>query len=143
VELPERAALPGAGDLGNAPRLARRAVLQGTGRIPAGSARRPATHEEEILTEIVTWIAPVTGIVAAVMVAANVSSRFTGYGFIVFTVSSVAWVALGVLESMTSVIVQNAVLFVINLLGIYRWLFVRSRYEAGAAAAAARASRRA
>lgn len=88
-----------------------------------------------------SWAAPITGIGAAIMVALNVSTRFTGYGFIVFTFSSVAWVALGVIEGLTSVIVQNAVLFFVNLLGIYRWLFIKHRYEQGAAAATRRSLR--
>jgi hypothetical protein len=80
-------------------------------------------------------VAPVTGITAAIMVAINLSSQFTGWGFVVFTVSSVAWVALGLAEGLQSLVIQNGILFLINLVGIYRWLFVKYRYEKGAAAA--------
>lgn len=82
-----------------------------------------------------------TGIAAAIMVAINLGNRFTGWGFVVFTVSSVCWVALGIAEEMRSLVIQNAVLFVINLVGIYRWLFVKYRYEKGAAAAERAAGR--
>jgi hypothetical protein len=86
-------------------------------------------------TDILSWVAPITGVSAAVMVAINLGTRFTGWGFVVFTVSSVAWVALGLAEGIQSIVIQNGVLFVINLVGIYRWLFVKYRYEKGAAAA--------
>jgi hypothetical protein len=75
------------------------------------------------------------------MVAINLSSRFTGWGFVVFTVSSVAWVVLGLTQGLQSLVIQNGVLFVINLVGIYRWLFVKYRYEKGAAAAERTAGR--
>jgi hypothetical protein len=86
-------------------------------------------------------VAPVTGISAAIIVALNLGSRFTGWGFVVFTVSSACWVGLGIAEGVPSLVIQNAVLFVINLVGIYRWLFVKYRYEKGAAAAERAASR--
>jgi hypothetical protein len=88
------------------------------------------------------WLAPATCIIAALMVAANAGTRITGYGFIVFSASSAAWVAYGVLRDETSLIVQNAVLLAINLVGIWRWLGLRLRYERGAWRAALRARRR-
>jgi hypothetical protein len=97
--------------------------------------------EGVLSTGILSWLAPLTGITAAIMVAINLSSRFTGWGFVVFTVSSVAWVALGLAEGLQSLVIQNGVLFVINLVGIYRWLFVKYRYEKGAAAAEREARR--
>jgi hypothetical protein len=78
------------------------------------------------------WVAAVTCILAALMVAANAGTRLTGYGFVVFTVSSVLWVAYGVLQHERGLIVQNAVLLVVNLVGIWRWLGLRRRYERGA-----------
>ncbi len=42
------------------------------------------------MQEIANWVAPVATTIAALMVALNRGSRFTGYGFIVFSVGSVA-----------------------------------------------------
>lgn len=45
----------------------------------------------------------------------------------VFTVSSGAWVALGLLEDEPPLIMQNIALTGVNLFGIYRWLIVKAR----------------
>ena len=76
------------------------------------------------LGEIIRWSASVSGILAAVVVALNLGRRITGIGFVVFTVSSVSWMAAGYLENLPSLVTQNVVLTAINLLGIYRWLIL-------------------
>ena len=43
-----------------------------------------------------SWVATVATIIAALMTASNLGPRITGYGFIVFTVGSIAWLALGI-----------------------------------------------
>jgi nicotinamide riboside transporter PnuC len=73
------------------------------------------------------YLAMVSGIIAAVMVSANFGRKVTGYGFAVFAASSLVWVAFGVMKGELPLIVQNGVLFVINLLGIYRWLIMKER----------------
>ncbi|MBK8199859.1 MAG: hypothetical protein IPK75_16035 [Acidobacteria bacterium] len=73
------------------------------------------------------YLAMVSGIIAAVMVSANFGRKVTGYGFAVFAASSLIWVAFGVMKGELPLIVQNGVLFVINLLGIYRWLIMKAR----------------
>jgi hypothetical protein len=65
------------------------------------------------------------------MVAANLNARITVCGFAIFTVASIAWIADGVLEGKTSLVVQNVVLLLINVLGVWRWL-PRAGKEAGA-----------
>ena len=47
------------------------------------------------MTDIVSWIATLATIGAALMTASNLGPRITGYGFIVFTVGALAWLALG------------------------------------------------
>lgn len=76
--------------------------------------------------EAVRWLATGTGICAAIVVSLNLGTRITGWGFVVFTVSSTAWVAAGLLGGLPSLVVQNAVLTVINVIGIYRWLIRRA-----------------
>lgn len=88
-----------------------------------------------MIADIAGWLAPVFTTVAAVMVAANLGSRITGLGFIVFAAGSVAWLVVGVATGQNNLSFQNAVLFVINVIGVWRWLAVRARYERGAARA--------
>lgn len=67
------------------------------------------------------WFATVTGIVAAIMVASN--TAVSGWGFVVFTFSSISWVVAGWLMNTKSLMSLNVVLTVVNLAGVWRWLF--------------------
>lgn len=89
------------------------------------------------LNTIVGWIAAISGTAAALMVSLNFGQRITGYGFVIFTVSSVAWILTGWLDGEFALLTQNAVLLGINCLGIYRWLIRparRATLEGGAKA---------
>lgn len=66
--------------------------------------------------------ASVTTIIAAILVAANISARAMVAGFSIFTVASLAWIAAGWLETQPSLYIQNAVLLLVNIAGIWRWL---------------------
>ncbi len=81
------------------------------------------------------WIAPLATTIAAIMVAANLGSRFTGWGFVVFTIGSIGWIAIGVLTDQPNLLWQNAFLTLVNAVGIWRWLGLRARYEKGSAKA--------
>jgi hypothetical protein len=59
---------------------------------------------------------------AATILAAARNARVTVSGFAVFIVASIAWMIDGWLESKSSLLIQNAVLLLINALGIWRWL---------------------
>jgi hypothetical protein len=72
------------------------------------------------------WFSTGAAMIAAVVVAARFTPRITGYGFVVFTASSLGWIAAGAMTGMSSLVVQNIVLTVINLFGVYRWLVLRS-----------------
>src|SRR3546814_3308385 len=54
------------------------------------------------------WFATVTGIVAAIMVASN--TVVSGWGFVVFTFSSISWVVAGWLMNTKSLMSLNVVL---------------------------------
>ena len=86
---------------------------------------------------IATWVAPVATTIAALMTASNLGSRITGYGFIVFTVGSLAWLALGITTGQPNLLWQNIILTALNLFGIWRWLGRQAKIEDGGAAAQA------
>ena len=50
------------------------------------------------MEDIIAWVATVATIIAALMTASNLGPRITGYGFVVFTVGSLAWLALGIID---------------------------------------------
>jgi hypothetical protein len=88
------------------------------------------------MADIVSWVATAATIIAACMTASNLGSRVTGYGFIVFTVGSIAWFTLGLLTDQPALIWTNAVLTFLNLFGVWRWLGRQARVEEGGKAAA-------
>ena len=67
-------------------------------------------------------LAACTTVIAAAMVAANLNARVTVIGFGIFIVASIAWIADGWFESKSSLLIQNAILLLINVLGVWRWL---------------------
>lgn len=77
--------------------------------------------------EAIKWLASISGMLAAIMVASDLGRRIIGWGFVIFTGSSVCWMAAGLLDAEPALSTQNAVLFAINLLGVYRYLLGRER----------------
>ena len=88
------------------------------------------------MTEIISWIATGATIIAASMTASNLGSRITGYGFCVFLIGSVCWLATGLMTEQPALVWTNVVLTVLNIFGIWRWLGRQARIEEGASSAA-------
>ena len=83
-----------------------------------------------------SWIATIATIAAATITASNLGARITGYGFIVFTVGSIAWFGLGLITGQPALVWTNIALTVLNLFGIWRWLGRQAAVEDGSRAAA-------
>jgi hypothetical protein len=69
--------------------------------------------------------------IAAMMTAANLGARVTGWGFIVFTVGSVCWSIVGLSSDQTNLLATNIFLTLVNGVGIWRWLGRQRAYEDG------------
>ncbi|WP_162915280.1 hypothetical protein [Desertibaculum subflavum] len=65
------------------------------------------------------WSATAAAIVAAILVASNTEA--TKWGFVIFSVASVLWIGAGLADRIYSLATLNAVLLVVNLVGIWRW----------------------
>ncbi len=89
------------------------------------------------MQEIAGWIAPIATIIAALMTAANLGSRVTGWGFVIFTVGSLAWSAVAIGTGQTNLLLTNGFLTLVNAVGIWRWLGRQARLEDGSEAAKA------
>lgn len=83
------------------------------------------------------WIAPAATMIAAMMTAANLGARTTGWGFVVFTAGSICWAAIGATTGQSNLLATNAFLTLVNLVGIWRWLGRQAKYQDGARTAAA------
>lgn len=79
--------------------------------------------------------------IAAMMTAANLGARVTGWGFVVFTLGSIAWSVIGFSSGQMNLLATNGFLTLVNLVGVWRWLGRQRAYEDGAKSAA-QASRR-
>lgn len=69
------------------------------------------------------------------MTAANLGPRVTGYGFIVFTLGALCWIAVGATTGQPALLWTNIVLSMLDLFGIWRWLGRQSKMDEGARAA--------
>jgi len=87
------------------------------------------------MESIANWVAVAATILGASITAANLGSRVTGAGFIVFTVGSLAWIGFGHLSGQPSLVWTNIVLTLLNLFGVWRWLGRKARIEEGGKAA--------
>lgn len=87
------------------------------------------------MIEAAGWIAPIATMIAAMMTAANLGARTTGWGFVVFTVGSICWAAVGLSTGQTNLVATNVFLTLVNLVGIWRWLGRQRAYEDGGQAA--------
>jgi nicotinamide riboside transporter PnuC len=77
------------------------------------------------LFDVVSWTASLSAILGAIMISLDLGRRVTGFGFVVMTVSSAAWIAAGLLDDQAALTTQNFVLLGVNVIGIYRWLIRR------------------
>ncbi|MBB35511.1 MAG: hypothetical protein CME88_04090 [Hirschia sp.] len=75
-----------------------------------------------MIVDLLGYVAMATGVVAALAISADISRRITGLSFIVFTISSVSWVVNGAMQGEPPLVIQNVVMTLINVFGIYRWL---------------------
>lgn len=88
------------------------------------------------MTEIISWFATGATIIAALLVASNLGPRPTGYGFIIFAFGSIAWFVVGIRTNQPALIWTDAVLTLLDIFGVWRWLGRRAKVQDGARAAA-------
>ena len=74
------------------------------------------------MDEILRWVATGGTIGAGLVLAARAQPRITGWAFVVLSGASLIWIVVGYLTEEYALMVQNVVVTLINLFGIYRWL---------------------
>ena len=90
------------------------------------------------MLDVAGWIAPAATMIAAIMTASNLGARVTGWGFAVFSVGALAWIAVGAGTGQHNLLWSNAFLLLVDLVGVWRWLGRRARYDEAAQAASAK-----
>ncbi|UVI39322.1 hypothetical protein [Qipengyuania spongiae] len=75
------------------------------------------------MLDFLQWYGAIAAVVAALVVASNVSTRVSGWAFVLFVSSSASLIAWGFLsEDAEGIGWQNICLLAINLWGVYRYL---------------------
>ena len=87
------------------------------------------------MADILPWIATAATVTAAFMTASNLGARITGYGFAFFLLGSICWLAVGLASNQPALLWTNAVLALLNIFGIWRWLGRQAKVEEGTKAA--------
>jgi hypothetical protein len=82
------------------------------------------------LIDALEWYGAGAGAIAALIVSLDVGRRATGFAFVIFVTSSLALITWGFLSNKAEGIgTQNIILFVINVLGVYRYLIRKKPIE--------------
>lgn len=68
------------------------------------------------------WFGAIGAIIAAAMIAADLGRRWTGWGFVLFVVVALAWIASGLLNGTMPIAVQNGLLLAVNAYGVWQYL---------------------
>lgn len=68
------------------------------------------------------WFAAIGTIIAAGMIAVDLGRRWTGFGFVLFVVVAIAWVASGLINGQMPIAAQNGILLAVNGWGVWQYL---------------------
>ena len=68
------------------------------------------------------WYAAGSGVIAAALIAWDHSRKATGWAFVLFASTSIAWIVSSLVNKTAPLAVQNVLMLGINLLGVYRYL---------------------
>ena len=74
------------------------------------------------VAEMLEWYATVSGVIAAIMLAADLGRKVTGFGFVLFCTMNIAWILFARMDDTGGLMWQNIILFAVNLLGVYQYL---------------------
>lgn len=92
------------------------------------------------MVELAEWVAPGATMIAAMMTAANLGARVTGWGFVGFTIGSITWSFIGMATGQQPLLITNGFLTIVNLVGVWRWLRRQAKFEDGSAQASKRSA---
>lgn len=74
------------------------------------------------MIEILEWAGCLTGLCGAALLALN--NGYSGWGFVLFLVSNIAWIFFGLLSHATGMVVMQTGFTVTSLIGVWKWLIV-------------------
>ena len=75
-----------------------------------------------MVLELIEWIGCATGLCGSALLALN--NRYSGWGFVLFLLSNVAWIYFGLLTHATGMVVMQVGFTATSLMGVWRWMIV-------------------
>ncbi len=66
------------------------------------------------------WLGTVTGVLGALVLALHIP--VSGWGWVLFLISSVSWTAAGIAMRDMSLVVLQGTFVAVDMLGVWRWL---------------------
>jgi nicotinamide riboside transporter PnuC len=72
------------------------------------------------MIETIEWIGCITGLCGASLLSLN--NRYSGWGFVLFLLSNVAWIVFGLMSHATGMVVMQIGFTATSLMGVWRWL---------------------
>ena len=77
----------------------------------------------DTLLQVLQWYGAGASVIAAALVALDLGRKITGWAFVLFVTSSIALIGWGFMQlDATGIGVQNIVMLLINLIGVYQYL---------------------
>ena len=97
--------------------------LMGRNLMGLGGLEQPARSKGARMNGPLEWFGAIGAIIAAAMIAGDFGRRVTGWGFVLFSVVSVVWVVSGLTaKDGMPIAVQNGILLLINVYGVWQFL---------------------
>ena len=72
------------------------------------------------ILELLEWVGCATGLCGAALLALN--NRYSGWGFVLFLGSNVAWIFFGLFSHAIGMVVMQIGFTATSLIGIWKWL---------------------
>ena len=69
---------------------------------------------------VAEWLGCLTGVAGSALLALN--NRFSGFGFVLFMVSNLCWIAYALTNGIFGLVTMQVAFTVTSGIGIYRWL---------------------
>ena len=71
---------------------------------------------------VLKWVGTATGVIGAFILALNLP--LSGWGWVLFAPSSLCWTIAGMVMRDYSLVVLQSAFFVVDIVGIWRWLII-------------------
>lgn len=75
---------------------------------------------EIIMQNKIEWVGAITGLAGALLLSLNINA--SGYGFILFLLSNIAWIIFSLRRRTYGLLVQQLGFTATSIIGVLRWL---------------------